>query len=95
MRAAALKGSVALVLQFDWGKSSGSLSRADLEAAVLPSLLTLAQRAGKAAQLSGLPVSESVSLVRSIIQARCPSLPTEGIGGSPDHSPLCSQAGSC
>ena len=70
MHAALLKGSVALALQFDWSKDAGSLSHAELQTAIFPSLLTLAHRVGKAAQQNCLAISESISLVLSIIQAR-------------------------
>ena len=70
LRAALLKGGVALALQFDWSEGAGCLSRAELERAIFPSLMTLAHRIGKAAQLNGLPVNESVSLLISITQAR-------------------------
>lgn len=70
VHAALLKGYVALALQFDWTEDAGSLSRADLKTAMVPALLTLAHRTGKAAQLGRLPINDSVSLVHSIIQAR-------------------------
>lgn len=78
MHAALLKGCVALALQFDWSNDAGSLSHAELAHAIFPALLTLAHRIGKAAQLNCLPVNESVSLLLSIMQARCPSVPPEG-----------------
>ena len=70
LHAALLKGCVALTLQFDWTRDAGSLSRAELETAIAPALLTLAQRIGKAAQLGHLPITDSVSLVLSIKKAR-------------------------
>ena len=77
VHAALLKGCVALVLQFDWTKDAGSLPRAELESAIVPALLTLARRIGKAAQLGRLPVNDSVSLVLSIIQAGRPFVAPE------------------
>jgi len=70
MLAGLLKGSVAMVLQFDWGKDAGSLTLSDLESAVFPLLLTLAHRIGKAAQQDKMPVNEAVTFIHTIIQVR-------------------------
>ena len=70
MLAGLLKGSVAMVLQFDWSKDAGSLTHSDLESAVFPLLLTLAHRIGKAAQQDRMPVNEAVTFIHSIIQVR-------------------------
>ena len=68
LRAALLKGSVALLLQFKWSEEAGHLPASEMKTAVLPMLLCLAHRIGCAAQQDTLPVSEAVTLIHSIIQ---------------------------